>query len=171
MSVIVVIMVVYLAGMIGIGIYSRSRISNTEDYHLAGRRLGVLMTAGTLAATEIGGGSSVGVSARAYGSWGLSAGWYVVAAGIGILLVSFVAPAMRRSMATTVPEIIGRRYGAASQTITAVLGSVAVMALAAVQITATATIVSTLGGSTSRRPSWSRASEWCSTPGWAACGR
>jgi len=143
---IVVIMAVYLAGMIGIGLYARSRISNTEDYHLAGRRLGVLMTAGTLAATEIGGGSSVGVASKAYGSWGLSAGWYVVCAGIGILLVSFVAPALRRSMATTVPEVIGRRYGVPSQVITALLGAVALVALAAVQITATATIVATLGG-------------------------
>lgn len=146
MNVLVVIMAVYLAAMVGIGLYARSRISNTEDYHLAGRRLGVLMTAGTLAATEIGGGSSVGVASKAYGSWGLSAGWYVVCAGIGILLVSFVAPALRRSMATTVPEVIGRRYGVPSQVITAVLGAVALVALAAVQITATATIVSTLGG-------------------------
>lgn len=146
MSVVVLIMIVYMSAMVGIGLYARTKIKNTEDYHLAGRRLGVLMTAGTLAATEIGGGSSVGVASKAYGSWGLSAGWYVMASGIGILLVSFVAPAMRRSMATTVPEVIGRRYGPASQTITALLGGFAVMALAAVQITATATIISTLAG-------------------------
>jgi SSS family solute:Na+ symporter len=146
MNIVVIIMVIYMAAMIGIGIYARSKIKNTEDYHLAGRRLGVLMTAGTLAATEIGGGSSVGVASKAYGDWGLSAGWYVVAAGIGILLVSFVAPAMRRSMATTVPEVIGRRYGVASQTISAALGALALVALTAVQITATATIISTLSG-------------------------
>ncbi|MER5391850.1 hypothetical protein [Saccharopolyspora sp. NPDC002686] len=146
MNLIVIIVAVYLAAMIGIGLYAKRQVKSSTDYHLAGRRLGVTMMAGTLAATEIGGGSSVGVASKAYGDWGLSAGWYVVAAGIGIVLVSFVAPAMRRSMAVTVPEVIGRRYGAASQTITAVLGSVALVALAAVQITATATIVSTLGG-------------------------
>ncbi len=146
MTIIVTIMVVYMAAMIGIGVYSRTRIKNTTDYHLAGRRLGVIMMAGTLAATEIGGGSSVGVASKAFGSWGLSAGWYVVCAGIGILLVSFIAPQLRKAMATTVPEIIGRRYGKASQTITAVLGFVALIALAAVQITATATIVTALTG-------------------------
>ena len=57
------------------------------------------MTAGTLAATEIGGGSTVGVAAKAYGSWGLSAGWYVVSAGIGVILVAFIAPLLRRAMA------------------------------------------------------------------------
>lgn len=145
-STIAVIVVIYMAVMIGIGFYARRKITDSEGYHLAGRRLGVLMLAGTLAATEIGGGSSVGVASKAYGDWGLSAGWYVVCAGIGILLVSFVAPAMRRSMATTVPEVIGRRYGVASQTITAVLGATALTALAAVQITATATIVTVLTG-------------------------
>lgn len=146
MEMIVVIMVVYMAAMIGIGVYSRTRIKDATDYHLAGRRLGVLMMAGTLAATEIGGGSSVGVASKAYGSWGLSAGWYVVCAGIGILLVSFIAPMLRKSMATTVPEIIGRRYGKAPQLLSAILGGFAVFALAAVQITATATIVSVLTG-------------------------
>ena len=146
MSIIVIILGVYMAGNIAIGLYARKRIKSSEDYHLAGRRLGVLMTAGTLAATELGGGSSVGVAAKAYGNWGLSAGWYVVAAGIGILLVSFVAPAMRRSMATTVPEIIGRRYGVSSQTISAALGCLALVALTAVQITVGATIISTLSG-------------------------
>jgi len=146
MHVIVIIMIVYMAAMIGIGVYSRTKIKNATDYHLAGRRLGVIMMAGTLAATEIGGGSSVGVAAKAYGSWGLSAGWYVVAAGIGIFLVSFVAPQLRRAMATTVPEVIGRRYGSAPQTLTALLGFVALVALAAVQITATATIVTALTG-------------------------
>lgn len=146
MPIIVVIMVVYMAAMIGIGVYSRSKIKNATDYHLAGRRLGVIMMAGTLAATEIGGGSSVGVASKAFGSWGLSAGWYVVCAGIGIFLVSFIAPQLRKSMATTVPEIIGRRYGSAPQTMTAVLGFIALIALAAVQITATATIVTALTG-------------------------
>ncbi|MGO1948859.1 MAG: sodium:solute symporter family protein [Mycobacteriaceae bacterium] len=143
---IIAIVVVYMAAMIGVGLYARTKIKDSEDYHLAGRRLGVVMLAGTLAATEIGGGSSVGVAERAYGDWGLSAGWYVVSAGIALVLVSFVAPAMRRSMATTVPQVIGNRYGTASQVITATLALVAMVALTAVQITATATIVSVLGG-------------------------
>ncbi|MDU5734009.1 MAG: sodium:solute symporter family protein, partial [Veillonella sp.] len=105
-----------------------------------------LMTAGTLAATEIGGGSTVGVAAKAYGSWGLSAGWYVVSAGIGVILVAFIAPLLRRAMATTVPEIIGRRFGASSHLITSILSMLATITLAGVQITATATIISVLTG-------------------------
>ncbi|WP_419955230.1 sodium:solute symporter family protein [Neobacillus niacini] len=146
MGIIWTIIIVYMAAMVGIGLYAKTKIKDSNDYHLAGRRLGPIMLAGTLAATEIGGGSSVGVASKAYGEWGLSAGWYVVAAGIGILLCSFIAPLMRRAMATTVPEIIGRRYGTSSYAISSILSFVASIALAAVQITATATIVHVLTG-------------------------
>ncbi|AZU64474.1 sodium:solute symporter family transporter [Neobacillus mesonae] len=146
MGIIWTIIIVYMAAMIGIGLYAKTKIKDSNDYHLAGRRLGPIMLAGTLAATEIGGGSSVGVASKAYGDWGLSAGWYVVSAGIGILLVSFVAPYMRKAMATTVPEIIGRRYGKSSYAISSFLSFIASIALAAVQITATASIVHVLTG-------------------------
>lgn len=140
------IIIVYMLIMLAIGVYSKTKIKDSTDYHLAGRRLGPIMVAGTLAATEIGGGSSVGVASKAYGDWGLSAGWYVVSAGIGIILVSFVAPYMRRAMATTVPEIIGRKYGTGSYVITSFLSIVSLVALTAVQITATATIINVLTG-------------------------
>lgn len=146
MQTIWIIIVVYMLAMIGIGLYAKTKIKSSVDYHLAGRRLGPIMLAGTLAATEIGGGSSVGVTAKAYGAWGLSAGWYVVATGMGIFLVSFIAPRMRRAMATTVPEIIGRRYGKSSQAITSVVALIALIGLAAAQIVATATIVNVLTG-------------------------
>ncbi|WP_153126795.1 sodium:solute symporter family protein [Peribacillus tepidiphilus] len=146
MATIWTIIIVYMAVMIGIGFYSKTKIKDSTDYHLAGRRLGPIMLAGTLAATEIGGGSSVGVASKAYGDWGLSAGWYVVAAGIGIFLVSFVAPYMRKAMATTVPEIIGKRYGKSSYVITSLLSILSLTLLTAVQITATATIINVLTG-------------------------
>ena len=94
-----VIVCAYLLLNLLVGVYCHIRVKDSTDYLLAGRRIGVLMTAGTLAATEIGGGSTVGVAAKAYGSWGLSAGWYVVSAGIGVILVAFIAPLLRRAMA------------------------------------------------------------------------
>ena len=69
-----------------------------------------------------------------------------MSAGLGIFLVSFIAPYMRRALATTVPEIIGRRYGKTSYVITSVLSFLALIALAGAQITATATIVNVLTG-------------------------
>lgn len=141
------IIILYMATMIGIGVYaSKRKVKNSKDYLLAGRSLGPFMMAGTLAAAEIGGGSTVGVAAKAFGDWGLSAGWYVVCAGIGIFLVSFVAPYLRKSMATTVPEIIGKRYGSSAHKITTALSIIALFIATAVQIIATSSIISVVTG-------------------------
>jgi len=85
----------YLGGMLGIGYYASRKISANEDFMVAGRRLGPVMMAGTLAATEVGGGISVGVAEKAYGAWGLSAAWYVLAMTITFLILAFVAPKLR----------------------------------------------------------------------------
>ena len=77
---------------------------------------------------------------------GFICSWYVVSAGIGVILVAFIAPLLRRAMATTVPEIIGRRFGGSSHLITSILSMLATITLAGVQITATATIISVLTG-------------------------
>ena len=141
------IVVIYMATMIGIALYvSFKKVKSSEDFHLAGRSLGPLMMAGTLAAAEIGGGSTIGVAQRAYSQWGLSAGWYVVCAGVGIFLVSFVAPFLRRSMATTVPEIVARRYGAPSHLITTMLSLLTLFVATAAQVKATSAIIGTISG-------------------------
>lgn len=71
---VITIVVIYLLAMLAIGYYSSKKISSNEDFMVAGRNLGPFLMAGTLAATEIGGGSSLGVVEKAYGQWGLGAG-------------------------------------------------------------------------------------------------
>ncbi|MFC1503646.1 sodium:solute symporter family protein, partial [Pseudomonadota bacterium] len=87
----------YLAFLVCIGIYSSKKINNSEDFLVAGRRLGPFLIAGTLAATEIGGGSSLGVVEKAYGEWGLSALWYVATMGVTFTIIAMVAPMLRKA--------------------------------------------------------------------------
>ena len=56
-----VIVVAYMLIMLYIGWASSKRIKSNSDFMVAGRRLGPILMAGTLTATEIGGGSSLGV--------------------------------------------------------------------------------------------------------------
>ena len=141
------IVIAYMAVMICIALFvSFRKVKTSADYHLAGRSLGPLMMAGTLAAAEIGGGSTIGVAAKAYGAWGIYAGWYVVCAGMGIFLVSFVAPFLRRSMATTVPEILARRYGKPSHMISTFLSLCTLFVATAAQVKATSSIIETVSG-------------------------
>lgn len=147
---VVVIVALYMLGMLGIGYYSSKRIDSTTDFMVAGRHMGPILMAGTLAATEIGGGSSLGVVEKAsnLGStqWGLSAAWYVLAMGLAFVILMFVAPKFRASEVKTVPEYFRRRYGRISGLFTAITMILPLIGLTAGQFMASATILSVMMG-------------------------
>ncbi len=147
MNILVVsIVVIYLLIMLGIGYYSSKKIKSNEDFVVAGRRLGPILLAGTLAATEIGGGSSLGVVEKSYGAWGLSASWYVIAMGIAFIILSLFAPKLRRAEVKTVPEYFRRRYGKSSGLITTLIMMIPLIGLTAIQFIASATVLSIMLG-------------------------
>ena len=64
------ILIVYLIIMIGIGWYASRRIKGSADFIVAGRRLPLWLSVGTLVATWFCGGAVMGATSEAY-SWGL----------------------------------------------------------------------------------------------------
>ena len=136
----------YLAFLVCIGIYSSKKINNSEDFLVAGRRLGPFLIAGTLAATEIGGGSSLGVVEKAYGEWGLSALWYVATMGVTFTIIAMVAPMLRKAMVKTIPEFFRRRYDKPSALFTAIIMILPLIGLTAVQFIASGVILSVIMG-------------------------
>ncbi len=142
-----IIIILYMIATVAIGLiasYMKKKKSDSkgsnEDFLMAGKSLGPLMLAGTLFAANTGGASTTGIATNVY-SFGLSAAWYVIASGIGFILVSFVAPFFRKSASNTVPEIIGKRYGKPSHIFTAVTSILALFMATGAQIIATASII------------------------------
>jgi len=147
---VMVIVIIYMMGMLAIGYFSSKKISSSTDFMVAGRNMGPILMAGTLAATEIGGGSSLGVVEKAsnLGSthWGLSAAWYVLAMGIAFVILIFLAPKFRASEVKTVPEYFRRRYGKAAGLFTSITMLLPLIGLTAGQFMASATILSVMMG-------------------------
>jgi SSS family solute:Na+ symporter len=106
--------------------------------------------AGTLAATEIGGGSSLGVVENASNlsrnQWGLSAAWYVLTMGIAFVILTFLAPKIRATEVKTVPEYFRRKYGKIAGVFTSVTMFLPLIGLTAGQFMASATILSVMLG-------------------------
>jgi SSS family solute:Na+ symporter len=147
MNVIVtVIVIVYMLAMLAIGYYSSTKVKSNTDFMVAGRRLGPLLMAGTLAATEIGGGSSLGVVANSYGGWGLSAAWYIIAMGIAFIILIPIAPKFRKVEVKTVPEYFRRRYDKFSGGFSAIIMILALIGLTAAQFKASASILEIMLG-------------------------
>ena len=147
-----IIILMYMALTVFIGLFTSYRkkkqaagSQSNEDFLLASKSLGPLILAGTLFAANTGGASTTGVATNVLNQ-GLSAAWYVIAAGIGFVIVSFIAPYFRRSQASTVPQIIQMRYGKASHIFTAITSIAALFMATGAQIIATASIINVLTG-------------------------
>ena len=141
-----VIVVLYLLVMLFIGWYSSKKITSNTDFMVAGRRLGPFLMAGTLAATEIGGGSSLGVVQQGMQNHGISAAWYIITMGLAFVILTFLAPKFRAATVKTVPEYFRRRYGKSAGLITAIIMLLPLIGLTAGQFIASSVILSTMLG-------------------------
>ena len=141
-----VIVVLYLLVMLFIGWWSSKKISSNTDFMVAGRRLGPFLMAGTLAATEIGGGSSLGVVQQGMQNHGISAAWYIITMGFAFVILTFLAPKFRAATVKTVPEYFRRRYGKSAGLITAIIMLLPLIGLTAGQFIASSVILSTMLG-------------------------
>ena len=141
-----VIVVLYLLAMLFIGWYSSTKITSNTDFMVADRRLGPLLMAGTLAATEIGGGSSLGVVENGMSGYGISSAWYIITMGFAFVILTFLAPKFRAATVKTVPEYFRRRYGKSAGLITAIIMLLPLVGLTAGQFIASSVILSTMLG-------------------------
>lgn len=141
-----VIVVLYLLVMLFIGWYSSKKITSNTDFMVAGRRLGPFLMAGTLAATEIGGGSSLGVVQNGMSGYGLSAAWYIITMGFAFVILTFLAPKFRAATVKTVPEYFRRRYGKSAGLVTSIIMLLPLVGLTAGQFIASSVILSTMLG-------------------------
>ena len=144
---VIFIVVAYLCAMLTLGFWSgRQRISSADDFLVAGRRLHWALLAATLAATEVGGGSSLGVVQKAYGQWGLGAAWYVWSMVGSFSLIALIAPVLARTRCRTIPQYFAQRYSKTACLLTATLMLTALAGLAAVQMIATGLVLSVMTG-------------------------
>lgn len=77
--------VIYMAGMVAIGLYFYKKTQSTTDYFLGGRKLGAWVTSMSAQASDMSGWLLMGLPGAAYIS-GLSASWIALGLGIGTYL-------------------------------------------------------------------------------------
>jgi SSS family solute:Na+ symporter len=105
------VLAVYMAGMLAVGFWTHRKAINQEEFLVAGRSVGPVLYAGTLAAIIIGGGATVGGVKLGY-TYGLSGMWLVAMYGAGMIVMGLVlVPRILTLELYTIPEILQRRYG------------------------------------------------------------
>lgn len=123
---------VYLGALAIVG-FVRSRHAKTgDDFLVAGRSLPARVLVFTLLATWIGSGSLFGGAGLGYRA-GFPALWQSAGAWVGIALVYFIAPRVRRIAQYTMPDILELRYGLAARVLGTITTVIAYTTIAAYQ--------------------------------------
>lgn len=116
-----IVIAIYMGAMLGIGWYSKRRAQTESDFLVAGRRLGPMLYAGTMAALVMGGGATVGGVGLGY-QFGISGMWLVFNMAFGVLLISVVfAARINRLRVYTVSQMLELRYGPGSSVISGIV--------------------------------------------------
>ncbi|CDF85326.1 sodium:solute symport protein [Pseudomonas knackmussii B13] len=131
----ILVVLIYAACMIALGWYGMRRAKTRDDYLVAGRNLGPGFYLGTMAATVLGGASTIGTVRLGY-VHGISGFWLCAALGLGIVGISlFLAKPLLKLKIYTVTQVLERRYNPTART-----ASAAIMLVYALMIGATSTI-------------------------------
>lgn len=105
-------LILYVMCTLTIGLYAGRRVKASEDFIVAGRRLGLVLATGTLSATWFGGGIVIGAASEAYkhGFMGVIADPF--GAAFCLLLAGlFYVRIMRRMGLTTIAGFFEIRFG------------------------------------------------------------
>ncbi len=124
-SCIILAIVVYLCGMLYIGISFSRKNSNTDDFYLGGRTLGPFVTAMSAEASDMSSYLLMGLPGLAYLSGLADVGWTVIGLAAGTYLNwLIVSKKIRRYShavgAITIPDFFARRYGDRKNVLTAI---------------------------------------------------
>src|SRR5918999_4810674 len=110
MSIYLVAVIAYLTALVALGVWQSRGVRTGDDFLVAGRSLPARVLVFTLLSTWIGSGSLFAGAGLGYRA-GFPALWQSAGAWVGIAVVYFLAPRVRRLAQYTVPDILESRYG------------------------------------------------------------
>lgn len=140
------VVLLYVAAMLTLGWYGMRRAKTRDDYLVAGRNLGPGFYLGTMAATVLGGASTIGTVRLGY-VHGISGFWLCGAIGLGIVGLSlFLAKPLLKLKIYTVTQVLERRYNPAARHASALIMLVYALMIGATSTIAIGTVMQVLFG-------------------------
>ncbi len=128
------IIVLYFAATVAIGIWSSKKSKSSDSFH--GAQLGLLAIVCASTGEWLGGTSTTGVSEYGF-VYGLSGAWYTIANGIGVMFLALGFAKLYRSLSTvTVPGIIEKFFGVHARSVSSVLLTIVMLAVGLSQMIA-----------------------------------
>ncbi len=128
----------------GVGLLSGRRVKNAADFTTGGGKAGALMVCGTILGSLLSGQATVGTAQMAY-TYGLSAWWFTLGAGLGclVLVVGYAVP-LRRGGQCTLLQVVSEKYGAQAGTLGSILCSLGIFISVVSQVLAACALLTTI---------------------------
>ncbi len=140
------IVVAYLMLMLYLGYRGMTMSKTSEDYLVAGRRLGYGMYIPCMAAVALGGASTVGGTKLGY-QFGISGIWMVVMLGLGLMALGFLLSTKLANLRiVTISEMLELRFDHRARLVSAVIMATYAVMISVVQVIAIGTIMSVAVG-------------------------
>lgn len=136
--------VMTIALIIGVGIYSGTKVSGEGDFSTGSGAAGPWIVCGTIMGALVSGQATIGTAQLAY-LYGLSAWWFTLGSGIGCAILAWgYAKPMRQSGATTLMEVIAKEYGPRAEGLGSVLSSIGIIISIISQVVSACALITTL---------------------------
>ncbi|MBI9018932.1 MAG: sodium:solute symporter family protein [Phycisphaerae bacterium] len=136
---------IYLMILAGIGIVKSRQVKSQDDFAVAGRSLSPWVMVCTMLSVWIGTGSIVGNAEKTYQT-GMAALILPIGSMCGMILLALIASKARNIEATTVPEIIGRRFGVQARILAVISLTIAYMVIVSYQFNAGGAVIEVITG-------------------------
>ncbi len=146
----IAIIIGYLLLMIVLGLLAKRRTKTSEDYYVAGKKLGTFSICAMWMASWIGGASIIGTAANGY-ELGISGGWYVTILAVGTFLFGMTFTRLIKRIGEkvnsfTYPELIEARYDSKTKYVLAISTFLSNVGFVASQFVAMSAILNTMTG-------------------------
>lgn len=140
------IFIVYMVGVLAVGIYHYRRNKSLDDYYVGGRSLGWHHVGMSVVATDVGGGFSIGLGGLGF-AMGLAGTWLLFTGLIGawltaVVLIPRVKGLDQKIPMYTFPDMLRWRYGEKTALLAAVISGVGYLGFTGGQIMAGAKLAS-----------------------------
>ena len=137
-----IVIVIYMAAMLGIGFYSKGQINTMDDFILGGQRFNKFALTGTILATMIGSGMVMGATGSVYTSGaGGSTLWIYAGFAIGLITLGFMSKGIRRTGGKSLSEVVSTAFGVKARLASAIVVVLYAGALVALNIAGLKTLI------------------------------
>lgn len=119
-------LIVTMLFVVALGLYSARKVKSADDFSIGGHSSSATLVSGTIVGTVIGGAATMGTAQLAF-SIGLSAWWFTLGSGIGLIIMSvFYSGPLRRSGMETISQYLVLHYGKSAGPIISVASSLGI---------------------------------------------